>query len=240
LAQFQPTVYRLFAKRKLGKLLVDIAPIWSNINMDLVDLAKQYNMKIRGVIHIGAHHLEEYAQYHQLGVPDEKIIWIEADPLLVQLTKSHFPSSFRIFQAAIAETDGRECTFHISSNTGASSSILAPKTHLTEHPYVKFTQSMPITTSRLDTFFATRGIPANIANFLNIDIQGAELLAFRGMGAVLDKIDYIVAEINERELYAGCGLVDQVDEYLASRGFRRVHTHMEVYGWGDALYVRST
>jgi FkbM family methyltransferase len=207
--------------------------------MDLLGLAKQFKMKIHGVIHIGAHHLEEYGQYAKMGVPDDNIIWIEADPLLVQLTRAHFPSSFRIYQAAIAEADGRKCTFNISSNTGASSSILAPKTHLTEHPYVKFGESIPLTTSRLDTFLSTHGIPPNIANFLNIDIQGAELLAFQGIGAVLDNIDYIAAEINECELYEGCGLVDQVDDYLTSRGFTRVFTHMEVYGWGDALYIRS-
>ena len=60
------------------------------------------------------------------------------------------------------------------------------------------------------------------------------------MEKYLDKVDYIYSEVNEKELYIGCALIPQLDEYLSGFGFKRVETKMcGNTGWGDALYIKS-
>ena len=45
-------------------------------------------------------------------------------------------------------------------------------------------------------------------------------------------------EVNEKELYKGCGLLPEMDVFLETHGFKRVLMEMTCHGWGDALYVR--
>ncbi len=77
-------------------------------------------------------------------------------------------------------------------------------------------------------------------NFLNLDIQGAELKALKGMEEYLNKVDYIYTEVNEDYVYKDCALVNELDEYLKLFGLYRVETKWcENYKWGDALYIRQ-
>jgi hypothetical protein len=73
-----------------------------------------------------------------------------------------------------------------------------------------------------------------------MDIQGAELLALQGAVETLQSIDAINTEINYEELYEGCALVHQLDDFLAHQGFTRVATVTPYHpSWGDAFYVRN-
>ena len=47
-------------------------------------IVRKYNMLIHGVLHIGAHRCEELIHYRNYGLTNDKIIWIEANPRLVQ------------------------------------------------------------------------------------------------------------------------------------------------------------
>ncbi len=76
-------------------------------------------------------------------------------------------------------------------------------------------------------------------NFWNFDIQGAELMALKGAAESLQHVDALYLEVNEKELYVGCGLIDEIDAFLQVRQFKRVITEMTVHGWGDALYVKE-
>ena len=91
----------------------------------------------------------------------------------------------------------------------------------------------------MDTLIREKNININNYDFLNIDIQGAELLALKGFGDLLYNIKYIYTEINKNYLYKDCALVDEIDEYLISYGFDRVETSMTEFEWGDALYVKK-
>ena len=52
-------------------------------------------------------------------------------------------------------------------------------------------------------------------------------------------IDYIYTEVNEEELYEGCALIDEIDEFLTLFNFERVKTHMTKEKWGDAFYIKK-
>jgi hypothetical protein len=77
-------------------------------------------------------------------------------------------------------------------------------------------------------------------NFLNLDIQGAELKALKGMETYLGDVEYIYTEVNCDSVYLNCAQVTELDEYLAKWGFTRVETSWcENYKWGDALYIKN-
>jgi hypothetical protein len=77
-------------------------------------------------------------------------------------------------------------------------------------------------------------------NFLNLDIQGAELKALKGMEDYLNKVDYIYTEVNKDYVYKNCALVEELDEYLKKFNLFRVETYWcENLQWGDAFYIRK-
>ena len=92
---------------------------------------------------------------------------------------------------------------------------------------------------RIDTVYREENIPENFANFLNIDIQGAELLALKSMGNILNNFDYLYLEVNKEEVYKDCALVEEIDEYLDKYNFKRVELEWTFASWGDALYIKN-
>lgn len=193
---------------------------------------QDYGVKITGVLHVGAHAGEENDAYLAEGVPQSSIYWVEAIPELCAALRERLPN---VIHAVVSDTVG-PVEFKITNNF-QSSSILDLKTHLVEHPHIHVTKTIRTTTAQLDTLVERHNIKAD---FLNMDIQGAELKCLKGFERNLGMINAIYAEVNEKELYAGCALLPEMDSWLNQRGFVRVHTHMTQHGWGDALYIRQT
>jgi hypothetical protein len=77
-------------------------------------------------------------------------------------------------------------------------------------------------------------------DFMNIDIQGAELLMLKGASEILPHIKCIYIEVNNKELYRGCAMINEIDDYLETRNFLRVKTKWYGNtGWGDAIYIKT-
>ena len=191
---------------------------------------------ITGVIHIGAHECEEREEYlKHFNLDDSKIIWIDALENKVNEMKENYPDII-IYNACISDIDDNLVSFMVANNF-QSSSMLNFKTHLEEHPLVYELGRVNLYTKKLDTLIKENNITLN-HNFINLDIQGAELLALKGGEKTLEGIDYIYTEINEKELYEGCCLLPELDNYLKDKGFLRILTCMSNCGWGDAFYIR--
>ena len=79
----------------------------------------------------------------------------------------------------------------------------------------------------------------NKYNFLNLDIQGAELLALKGFLKGLEKIEYVYTEVNSGEVYKDCAKIEELDFFLKEYNFERVETNMTQYEWGDAFYRKK-
>lgn len=205
-------------------------------------LFKKYQVQSVECLHIGANTGQEAEEYHRQGI--KKVIWVEADPVLFPKLQKHVgPYGGNCLNACVSDTDGEKVTFNIANNGGQSSSMLKFGTHSKEHPTVKFTKTIEMTTKRVDTLLKEEGI--NIGNgfrcdaFLNIDLQGAELLALKGMGEMLSAFDYVYIEVNKAELYEGCPLVGEIDDYLGRWGFVGVEDHWTGAGWGDKFYTTA-
>lgn len=201
---------------------------------ECVRFVSSKNGKVRGIMHVGAHEMQELPMYSKHNIND--ILWFEAQEKIVAKQKAKYPNH-NIYQLVASNVDKAVLEFNVTNN-GESSSLLKFGTHATEHPQVHVVETITVTTSRLDTWIQKNNVDMSRYNFLNLDIQGAELLALQGFGDYIRNFDFIYAEVNEKELYIGCALLHEIDEYLSRFGFKRVLTKMLNHGWGDALYSR--
>ena len=198
----------------------------------LHDLVQKYNIKFKGVLHIGAHECEELNDY-EIYLPRDQILWVEALPGKVQLCKNKY-TNLLIENAVVSDTV-ETVRFNVSNN-GQSSSILDFGLHSHFHPHVQYVTCFETETKLLKDIICNYNIQYN---FLNLDIQGAELKALKGMEEYLSTVDYIYTEVNSDYVYIGCALITELDDYLLKFGLHRVETKWTDCKWGDAFYIRK-
>jgi len=197
-------------------------------------IIKSNNINLNGAFHIGAHECEELYCYNYLGIKNEDIVWIDAIPFKVDEAKNRgIPN---VYNAVITDKDDEPVTLNITNNI-QSSSVLELGTHLQEHPDVFNTAMFHSKSITIDTFFKRNNIDASKYDFWNFDIQGAELMALKGAIKSIKYAKVIYLEVNEKELYKNCGLLNEIDDFLLNYNFKRVFTRMTPHGWGDALYI---
>jgi FkbM family methyltransferase len=201
----------------------------------IIDILTKNHISITGAFHLGAHECEELAFYQQLHLASTDIIWLDAIPQKIEEAKERgIPN---VYHAVITDKDDEEIIFHVSNN-GQSSSVLEFGTHAQEHPWVTYVENIVQKSTTICSFVQKNQIQLSKYNFWNFDIQGAELMALKGAGDLIKHASVIYLEVNEKELYKGCGLIGEIDAFLLEYGFTRVDTEMTIHGWGDALYVR--
>jgi len=200
--------------------------------ISLHQLVKKYNITFQGILHVGAHECEELNDYERY-ISRDKILWVEALPHKVEMCKSRYPN-INIENAIVSDVI-ENVVFNVSNN-GQSSSILEFGLHSQYHPHVHYISTFEGTTTLLKNILPKYNIQYN---FLNFDIQGAELKALKGMGEYLQKVDYLYTEVNNDYVYKDCALIDELDNYLNQFDLVRVETNWTSYKWGDAFYIRK-
>ena len=205
------------------------------LNVDDVYKALLYNdINIKGVFHLGAHECEELLFYNSFGVKNEDIIWIDAvENKVNEAIQRGIPN---VYNSLITDKDDEDVFFNVSNNI-QSSSILEFGTHSQEHPQVVYIDKVLKKSITIDTFFERNDLDASKYNFWNFDIQGAELLALKGATKSLQYAKALYLEVNEKELYKNCALIEEIDTFLSQYNFKRVLTKFTQHGWGDALYL---
>jgi FkbM family methyltransferase len=198
-------------------------------------LLQSKGVSVEGVLHIGAHECEELEVYRYMGIPDSKVIWIDALADKVEQARSRgIPN---VHQAVISDTDGELVTFY-RTNNNQSSSILEFGTHAAHYPWCVVTGTTQHSTKTIDAFISENSIDPSSLQFWNFDIQGAELKALKGGESALKYAKALYLEVNTEEVYKGCAKLPELDAYLRDKGFQRVLIETVREGWGDALYLR--
>jgi len=198
----------------------------------LHELVRKYNIQFTGILHVGAHECEELNDYEKY-LPRNKILWVEAMTHKVNECKQRYPNL--LIENAIVSDVVENVQFKISNN-GQSSSMLDFGLHSQYHPHVHYVTGFDGTTSLLKDILPKYDIKYN---FLNFDIQGAELKALKGMEEYLNNVDYLYTEVNSDYVYKECALVTELDDYLQKFGLFRVETKWTDFKWGDAFYIRK-
>lgn len=195
-------------------------------------LKKFWGVNPQTIVHVGAHNAEELEEYRIAGWGP--VIWIEAQPQKAAQLLGRIPSNHRLIEAAVWDVSGVDLNLNIMTNT-ESTSLLDLGTHSAEHPTVHLSHTIRVKTKTLGELLGGSPAPELIA----LDIQGVELRAMKGYGSAISEVKWIYCEVNKAELYKGCCLISEIDEYLSQFGFRRVVTRWTTHNWGDALYENS-
>lgn len=203
--------------------------------IDFRKLFPKYNIKPKGVLHIGANVGEEAPVYLELGI--KKQVWIEANPYICDKLQKNLSNNAeaKMYQFAASDEDG-QVVLHESNNGSQSSSILELGTHKNQHPDVHYVRDIIVQSIRLDSFLDGE---FDGLDFLNIDVQGAELKVLKGMGDLLHQFKWAYLEVNKAEVYIGCPHVNDLDLFMNGFGFKRVETHSWIGDWSDALYIKK-
>ena len=194
-----------------------------------------YDFKVTGVIHAGAHFGQEYEEYiNTFGQIETH--WFEPLPDVYEKLCNNLkdkPGAF-LYNIALGE-DEKKVEINVDSgNDGQSSSILKPKDHLKQFPHIDFLESnkILIEVRRLDD------IGIKNCNMLVMDTQGYELKVLEGAVKTFENIDYIFTEFNTIEMYEGCPKIEEIDDFLRPFGFHRRETWYTPGNWGDAFYSK--
>ena len=185
------------------------------------------------VLHVGAHRAEEVGLYDDLGAT--RVSWVEAQPELCQYMRETLdPTRHRVYEGVAWSQSGLSMEFHLTSNS-ESSSVLPLGEGMDHYPEISEVGTFEVTTVRLDEL-----VPPTPFRLINLDIQGAELHALQGMGALLDDCQVLYSEVSKKEIYVGLAPIAEMDAWLSQQGFARAVTlWWPGAGWGEAAYVRG-
>lgn len=200
--------------------------------INLTTLIEKYNLNINGVIHIGAHYGLEHKIYTDNLIENQ--IFFEPVKINFEILKSNIDEKHQLYNLALGN-DNRQIEMYVeTSNSGMSSSILEPFIHLKQYPNITFDNKEIVEMKRLDD------IPINLDNFnfINIDVQGYELEVFKGAEKSLEKINYIMTEINRDELYRECVKIEELILFLSKFGFKLVEETWDGGTWGDGFFIK--
>lgn len=195
--------------------------------LDLDKIIKKYNLKINGILHIGAHKCEELPIYNNLNI--NNVIWIDANPKL---------SAKNIHNFVCSNTDKGYSSLHITNNSD-SSTIYNFDSHLEKYPDIYVKETILVPNKTIDTFYKEQNIPKDYANMLVLCIQGSELLALQGMNNTLKYYDAIITKVNYGYVYKNNTLIKEMDDFLIRKNFKRVEVKWTEKDWGQAFYIKK-
>lgn len=207
--------------------------------IEFPDLIRKYNVSPKGILHCGSNSGQERFWYADAGI--SKVVWIEAIPSVFELLKKNtepYPEHIAL-NACISNKDFQPVSFNISSNDGESSSMFEFGTHAQSHPTVTFVDKINLTTIRIDTLLGAKNINVRDYDFLNLDLQSAELLALESMGDMIRLFKWIYVEVNRGNVYKNCPQFEEICDYVADFGFELKEVKWTGANWGDAFFEKT-
>jgi FkbM family methyltransferase len=201
----------------------------------LLDAVNRYNIDLNVVYDCGSRDAFDSIELRKLFNPRQIHIF-ECNPEAVHLCKRNIEqylseSDLDIYfnESAISDKTGsieffaidteQTRTKHQGGNIGASSLLRASTTYKNE-TYVQ--RQITVPSIRLEDYFSNHASP----DLMWMDLQGAELMAFRGMGSRLSEVSIIHVEVGFRSMYDGQPLFGEVYDLL------KPHFHLDYIDTG--------
>jgi FkbM family methyltransferase len=188
---------------------------------------------VRGVIHVGAHHGQEYWEYIQ-SFGNISTHWFEPLPSAFEILSQRLQKqpNCHLYHCALGASNDEVNIWEDSGNDGQSSSLMKPKEHLSQWSHITFDTTRNVQMRTLDSFVITG------SNVLVMDAQGYELEVLKGATETLKMVDHVFCEINSIEMYEGCPTPDEIDAFLVSNGFVMREQWWTDDKWGDGYWYR--
>lgn len=222
---------KTFLKKKINLILLKLG--WKLIKLRKVPEPNPYgklDLEIlkaindsKGIIHLGAHRGTEAEIYNWFG---KKVIWVEALPKTYEHLKDnlYFYKNQQAYCALLSDSDNKVEKFNISNHDAACSSIFnftdeVTKSKVWANRKHRMLKTINLKTLKFDTLIKRNDINIKNYNHWILDLQGAELLALRGSEKSLEFCKSIVVEINQKNIYSGGVLWDELKNWLLTKGF---------------------
>jgi FkbM family methyltransferase len=227
--------------------------------LDLTQLLEKYNIKIKGIVHVGAHEGMETPTYVRAGIKD--VILVEANPFRFSnlteslntgrynincspLTYAQFNSAeaeilkgYKAFNYAVSDKEDGTITFNLSNYDGGTDSIFKINEWGRDSSWVPYAHiaEIEVPTTTLDRLVENK----EKYNFLNMDVEGAELVVLRGANEFLKHMDCIMLETQDKIRFEGSCTRQQLIEFLDGHGFELKEYHDTGKEWGDCFFVKK-
>lgn len=201
--------------------------------------------RVRVVIEVGARDCAETLDF-QRTFPNASICAFECNPATLPVCRRAVQGLARVTltEKAVSDREGsvsffptdpaRTITGEADGNPGASS-LFRASGKFAEEQYVQNEITVEATT--LERFLREQDIAA--VDLLWMDIQGAELLALKGLGGRIRDVRLIHLETEFFPIYAGQPLFGEVDRFLRGHGFKLLGFTGYSRFAADAVYARA-
>jgi len=199
--------------------------------------------RVGTIVEVGARDCTETLDFRR-AFPRARIFAFECNPTTLPACREALRGveRVRLVEKAVSDREGtlrfyptdpaRTITKHAQGNPGASSLFRARS----DYPHETYVQNeIEVESTTLERLMREEDIAA--IDLLWMDIQGAELMALRGLGERLRDVRLIHLEVEFQPIYEGQPLFPEVHRYLRGRGFRLVgFTSYSRYS-ADAVYA---
>lgn len=178
--------------------------------------------------------------------PNAKIYAFECNVNTIDICKkniANYKDRITLIEGAVCDYDGVITFYPINQqktkttwkdgNPGASSLFKSNGKYTVEH-YVQ--DETTTNCHRLDTIIQKYNIPK--VDIIWMDLQGAELLAFKGLGHYFKNVEFIHTEVSHIEMYTGQVMFNELHNFIISNGFL-IKNQLSLGGWQeDAIYQK--
>lgn len=201
--------------------------------------------RVGTIVEVGARDCAETLDFHR-AFPGARIFAFECNPATLPACRAAVRrlERVRLIEKAVSDREGtvrfyptdpvKTRTKHAHGNPGASSLFRARP----DYPHETYAQNeIAVEATTLVRLMRDEDIAA--IDLLWMDIQGAELLALKGLGERLRDVKLIHLEVEFLPIYEGQPLFPEVHRYLRNHGFRLAgFTSYSRYS-ADAVYAAA-
>jgi FkbM family methyltransferase len=177
----------------------------------------------KNLLFIGANDMSEIENY----VPKyQNAIFIEAIPsiydvMMVKLENMNkkYNTNYVGCNRLVSDVEGKEYSFNIFSNQGASSSIYKANPDEWAWADVKQVDALSLKATTIENVIKAYGWEHTKYDVI-LDVQGAELDVLKGFGeSNFQNVLSLQTEISTKAYYQGGVLFEDLNDYLQSKGF---------------------
>ena len=205
-------------------------------NLNLIDKAEEF-VKIKNLIHIGAHEGQEMYYYDQYDF--EKIYFVEPIKECADLImdKIKLNSKYELFNYALGSEDKIEKFYVADGYDSGSSSLLAPR-----ESNITFSKTINVEVKQ----FTSLGLE-NIDTAV-IDTQGYEIEVLKGFNKKIYDLNIAIVEFANYEGYINQPKYKKLNKFMKEKGFvpvdqvKRINKPFPTKrggSFGDVLFVNS-